>query len=329
MCTIVVWSDNDIAHVSARNMDWFEDMQTDLWVFPRGIQRVGLNIEGENSLDWTSKYGSVVANVYGIATADGVNEEGLGAHLLWLGESDYGTRDRSIPGLSVSLWGQFFLDNFASTAEAVAYVQQHSFQIVTLAFSSVDYLATIHLQIEDASGDVAIFEYVEGKLEIHHSPDYCVMTNSPVFEKQLENLKAYEGFGGETPLPGSTEAADRFVRAAYYLKRLRKPTSELEAIAGIISVVRNVAQPFVEPDKEHPNTSATIWRTVIDHAYKTYYFESTVSPYLFWLDLPNLTFTEGAPIRRLPVSTNLYDYMGESSGKLIDADAFTWAMPEQ
>ncbi len=327
MCTVVVWSDNGVADVSARNMDWFEDMKTDLWIFPRGIKRVGLDVEGENSLDWVSTYGSVVASVYGIAAADGVNEKGLGAHTLWLAESEYGSRDNALPGLSVSLWGQFFLDNFASTAEAVAYAEENPFQIVTLAFSSAGYLAAVHLQLEDDSGDVAIFEYIEGKLEIHHSRDYCVMTNSPIFEEQLENLKNYEEFGGNTPLPGSTEAADRFVRAAYYLKRLREPASELEAIAGIISVLRNVAQPFVHPDEEHPNTSATIWRTVIDHAYGTYYFESTISPYLIWLDLENLTFDIGAPVRKLPVSSNLYDYMGESSGKLIDAEAFIPAMP--
>ncbi len=327
MCTIIVWSDNGIANVSARNMDWFEDMDTDLWVFPRGMRRTGLVVEGENSLNWVSKYGSVAASVYGIATADGINEAGLGMHMLWLDESDYGARDRFIPGLSVGLWGQFFLDGFATTAEAVAYAERCPFQILTTTFSSANYPATVHLQLEDASGDVAVLEYIDGRLEVHHSPDYCVMTNSPIFEKQLENLRLYEGFGGEEPLPGSSEAADRFVRAAYYLKHLRQPASSIEAIAGAISVVRNVAQPFVDLTQAHADTSPTIWRTVIDHADGTYYFGSTMSPYLAWLDLSRLSFAESSPVRRLSLSTDLYECMGESSDRLEDSVPFPWVMP--
>jgi penicillin V acylase-like amidase (Ntn superfamily) len=327
MCTIVVWSDNGIANVSARNMDWFEDMQTDLWVFPRGMAHKGLEAEGACSLDWTSKYGSVIASVYGIASSDGINEKGLGAHLLWLSESDYGVQSPAVPGLSMSLWGQFFLDNFASVAEAVAYAEQRSFQIVTSGFSSTDEAAAIHLQIEDASGDVAVFEYIDGELQIHHGSGYRVMTNSPIFEKQLANLKHYAGFGGDRPLPGTSEAADRFVRAAYYLEHLRRPASELEAIAGVISVVRNTAQPFVDLNREHAETSPTIWRTVIDHKNQTYYFESTVSPYLIWVELGNLDFDAEAPVLKPPLSTKLYDYKGDSTDRFIEAEPFPWSMP--
>ena len=43
------------------------------------------------------------------------------------------------------------------------------------------------------------------------------MTNSPTFEKQQENLKQYQGFGGNKPIPGTSSAQDRFVRASYYM----------------------------------------------------------------------------------------------------------------
>ncbi|HEY5206095.1 MAG TPA: linear amide C-N hydrolase [Roseiarcus sp.] len=36
-----------------------------------------------------------------------------------------------------------------------------------------------HLALADASGDSAIFEYISGKLVIHHDRKYTVMTNSP------------------------------------------------------------------------------------------------------------------------------------------------------
>jgi len=31
----------------------------------------------------------------------------------------------------------------------------------------------------------AIFEYVHGKLAIHHGKEYHVMTNSPIYDKQI------------------------------------------------------------------------------------------------------------------------------------------------
>jgi hypothetical protein len=53
-------------------MDWNDDTRTNLWVFPRGMQRDGA--AGPNSAKWTSKYGSLGTAVYDAAVADGMNE---------------------------------------------------------------------------------------------------------------------------------------------------------------------------------------------------------------------------------------------------------------
>ncbi len=297
-CSRVLWADNGQAVVIGRNMDWFEDMRTDLWAFPRGIARSGL--AGDNSLAWTSKYGSVAASVYGIGTADGINEKGLVANMLWLTEADYGQRDAKVPGLSLSLWEQYVLDNFATVAEAVAASEQGRFQIVPLNTPGLNKPATVHLALADASGDSAIIEIVDGgKMRIHHGRAYTVMTNSPPFPQQLANLAQYEGFGGTTPLPGSTEAADRFVRAAYYVQNLLKPQDVRQTVAEILSVMRNVAQPFVRPSPSHPEVSHTIWRTVADASDRMYFFESTLSPNIVWVRLDGLDFSAGAPVRKL------------------------------
>jgi hypothetical protein len=60
----------------------------------------------------------------------------------------------------------------------------------------------VHLMIEDISGDTAIFEYIEGKPKIYHSEQFSVMTNDPTSDKQLEQIKQCQGFGGDEPLPG-------------------------------------------------------------------------------------------------------------------------------
>ena len=69
----------------------------------RGIARDGA--AGENTPRWTSKYGSVIAAGYDIGSADGMNEAGLVANLLYLAESDYGEPGGK-PVLSISLWAQ-------------------------------------------------------------------------------------------------------------------------------------------------------------------------------------------------------------------------------
>lgn len=106
----------------------------------------------------------------------------------------------------------------------------------------------LHLALADATGDSAIFEYIDGEMVVHHDREFKVMTNSPSYDQQLELLKNIKGFGGDQPVPGTTLASDRFERAAYYLSRLAQPTTQLEAIAAMFSIIRNAAQPFRVPD---------------------------------------------------------------------------------
>lgn len=77
-------------------------------------------------------------------------------------------------------------------------------------------------------------------------------------------LDRWEGPGGDEPLPEDTEAAHRFARAAYYSSRLPQPSSQLEAVAGMFSVIRNAAQTFRIPNPGKPDASQTIWQTVTD-----------------------------------------------------------------
>ena len=288
-----------------RTMDWFEPMQTNLWALPRGIQRSGL--AGKNSMRWTSKYGSVCSVVYGFASADGMNEKGLDANILWLAEADFGSRDDKLPGLSISLWAQYYLDNFATVADAVAATEQGKFQLVPVTIGIKKKMSsTVHLSLADRTGDSAIIEYIGGKMKIYHSRDYTVMTNSPTFDQQLELARNYQGLGGDKPLPGTSSAHDRFVRASYYVKYLPGPENYRAAVAGVLSVMVNVSAPFgvIEPGK--PNISATIFRTVADLTNGIYYYESTLSPNIVWLDLRKLNLAAGAPTEEL-------DLIGEPS----------------
>jgi penicillin V acylase-like amidase (Ntn superfamily) len=181
-CTRALYVGDDHTVITGRTMDWKEDMRTNLWVLPRGIERDGA--AGPRSPHWTASYGSVVASGYDIGTADGMNEKGLVANMLYLDESDYGPPDPSRPHLAISLWAQYVLDNFATVAEAVAALQSEPFQVVTDKLPN-GARAQLHLSLSDASGDSAVLEYVAGKLVIHHGHQYDVMTNSPTYDQQL------------------------------------------------------------------------------------------------------------------------------------------------
>jgi choloylglycine hydrolase len=107
-CSRILWSDNGLAVFSGRTMDWPESTQPVLTVLPRGMKRDGGPAGGEvvvrdNPARWTSKYGSLVTTVCGIGTADGLNERGLGVHLLYLKATDFGPRDPATPGIQAGL----------------------------------------------------------------------------------------------------------------------------------------------------------------------------------------------------------------------------------
>jgi len=300
-CTRVLWNDNELAVVSARTMDWPESTEPTLVVFPRGIQRDGGKLEGhdiiaENPARWTSKHGSVVTTVYGIGTVDGLNEKGLGVHALYLTATNYGQRDPKQPGVHAGLWAQYILDNAGSVQEALAI----SAEIQVVMVEARGRTASLHLALEDASGDSAIIEYIDGKPVVHHGKQYQVMTNDPAYDEQLSLLKAidFSNPSSDMPLPGNVNARDRFQRASYYVSLLPKPESERQAIAGVLAIARNASVPFGAPYKNF-GVYNTEYRTAMDLTNQRYFFELTTSPNVVWVDLKQLDFTTGAAVLEL------------------------------
>jgi len=320
MCSRIQYKTGTGTHIVGRNMDWTEKMGTTLYAFPKGIKREGL--AKINPARWTSKYGSIAVGVWDGATTDGMNEAGLVANILYLAETQYGERDAALAGISVSLWCQYFLDNFATVAEAVKAAASVQFRAFEIVHKGTPADAPVHLSLSDATGDSAIVEILDGKPVIHHGPQYTVMTNSPTYDEQLVLLKQYAGLGGKKPLPGTSEAEDRFARGAYYLTQLpENPESYQEAVAGVLSVIRNMATPIGANDPVRPNISATLWRTVSDTTNKRYYFEFTNMPNVVWVDLSKLNLKAGAPVQSFDMASDI-DASGEVSGKFQPTKPF-------
>lgn len=320
-CTRVVYLGDEQNVMTARSMDWKLDVGSNIWVLPNNVSRDGL--AGKNSIKWTSKYGSVVTTGYDISTTDGMNEKGLAANLLWLVESEYPNIEKNKkPTLSISLWAQYILDNYSTVAEAVKALEKEPFIVVSDAVPGESRLTTLHLSISDVSGDSAIIEYVKGKQVIHHSRKYQVMTNSPLFEKQLALDEYWKQIGGTTMLPGTNRAADRFARASFYINAIPKKATSEHSLASVFSVIRNVSVPFGLNTEEEPNISSTRWRTVVDHKRKLYFFESAVSPNIFWIDLKDINFS-GPQTLKLDLGKDQSNiYAGKANGYLKATTAF-------
>ena len=318
-CTRVVYQGNKDMVITGRTMDWKEDTRSNIWIFPRGMERNGE--VGKDQMRWKSKYGCVVTSAYDICSTDGMNEKGLVANLLWLAESSYPQWNGEKPALSIAAWVQYMLDNFATVSEAVSVIEKNTFDVVSDMMPDGTRMATLHLSISDATGDNAIFEYIDGKLNIHHNRSYQVMTNSPVFDQQLALDDYWKTIGGTTFLPGTNRAADRFVRASFYINAIPKTEDTRTALASVFSVIRNTSVPFGISTPDQPNISSTRWRTVSDQKDKVYYFESTLYPNVFWVDFKDVDFSEKASVKKL----NLLDgktYAGNTAKDFVTTKPF-------
>ena len=331
-CSRVTWLGPDGMVITGRSMDWPYGFNTHFYLFPRGTVHDGAG--GKNSLIWTSKYGTLVAagtsdpegNID--AVFDGMNEKGLVANLLYLAEADFGPVPTDAKSrISFAAWTQYILSSYATVAEAVTEIRKESVYIVPIRFGpGKAALPTVHLSISDSTGDSAIIEFLNGKAVIHHGRQFQVMTNSPTYDQQLALNGYWKGRDGTKTLPGSHQSDDRFVRATFYLNHLPQTTDLRQAVAGVFSVMRNVSVPWGTPDHDHPNIAPTYWRSVLDQKNLRYYFESTLSPTIVWVDLNKLNFESNSGIRSVRIEGN-DDIIGDVTREMKPAKPISFLAP--
>lgn len=314
-CTRAVYLGPDGMVATGRTMDWREDPQTNLHIFPRGMKRRGANTD--NTVFWTSKYGSVSAAGYDIGICDGMNEKGLVANLLFLPESVYSYPDDKRPVMGLSIWTQYVLDNFATVDEVVEALSKDTFRIDSPDLPN-GVQSRLHLAVSDPSGDSAIFEYLNGKISIHHGRQYQVLTNSPVYDMQLAVNDYWKLIGGLSMLPGTNRSSDRFVRASFYIDAIIQSSDPKIAIPAVMSVMRNVSVPYGISTPDSPHIASTRWRVVSDQKNRVYYFEPTLSLETFYINLDEIDFAAGTPERILVLNDGT-TYAGNATSKFVPA----------
>jgi len=254
---------------------------------------------------WTSKYGSIVASIHDWAghhysshtreyfdferdgAVDGLNEKGLAAHMLGLKETGWAPIPSQPVGVTYMRWIRYLLDTCASVEEAVAAMKHVQISDVLIGDQAdgSGHSFTFHMAVEDPSGDSAIFEIINGSVEVYHSRNFTVMTNDPPLPWHLENLLNYRSFGGDLPVPGDITEADRFVRSMYFMKHMPEAEDADYMVRLMKTAVVKVASPRGAPypcktqacideldgfgDADH--SFPTLWTSVIDVSRQVYH----------------------------------------------------------
>jgi choloylglycine hydrolase len=97
----------------------------------------------------------------------------------------------------------------------------------------------------------------------------------------------------------------------------------LQALAGVLGVVRSVGVPLGISTPGAPNLSSTIWRVVNDQKRRVLYFDAVTTPSLFWVSLDQLDLSVGAPVRRLLVAGGRM-YGGETAAQFEPTPGFVF-----
>lgn len=311
-CSLVFVNNRKLAKIVVRSMDLpvsFPE-RPKFFVFPRGMTRDGKHSAlpgitarvdgvGAKAVSWTSRYGNAAMVGFDGGATDGLNEKGLAAHVLVLGVSEHEPKDDR-PELADALWVQYVLENFATVKEVVDAHTSGKFRVVGSWSNDLGLPKPLglHLAVEDTSGDSAIFEYVGGKLVIHHGPEFRVMTNDPPLDEMLARMKKYQALGGNEELPGGPAPEFRFARLSVYSKYLPDPKDYTDAVAGALSLLRIAQVPFRDPARAPggPGLAGvqTNWVSAADVTNDIYYVNSATVPSLFWLDLKDVDFARAS-----------------------------------
>lgn len=319
-CTRIVYQGNDSLYIIGRSLDWRTPIPTNLYVYPRGMHKMGNNVPG--SVEWTSKYGAVYAVSYDGGVTEGMNEKGLSVNGLFCKGTVYGNAETEhLPAMSLAMFPAWILDLCSTTDEAVAMLKARDFNISGATFDGGT-VSALHWGITDADGNSAIVEFDQGVLKIHEGRDLVAMTNDPQWDDMEAILAYWEKKGGQHTLPGTVSSPDRCTRAHYFVTNVEK-TSDPDVGASIArSVVMNASVPYLYTVQGEPNLSSTQWRSLSNLRDKRYYFDVVTNSGLFYIDLNKCDLRPGKPVMKLDVAkSNLY--VGEANSHLYKTQPFT------
>ncbi|MBU3664863.1 MAG: linear amide C-N hydrolase [Chthoniobacterales bacterium] len=255
---------NDQKHCFiGRTMEWPGDLKAEMTRVPR-----------EHDFGtFRTKHGFVGISHDGIFS-DGINEHGLAASALWLGESKYPDKKSGARPIIELL--PLVLGNARTVDEAISMIKENSFYGVTSNLAP-ELEITLHYAITDATGRSVVVEFLDGKTVVTENK-VGAMTNDPNYAKQMEIWSKYDPKKFDE---GTFQAFDyspegRFCRMAAINATQAKVPDELAAVNRAWSMVNTVDIPqgilYWRWVNDRPQF--TSYSVVGDLANRVYYFRT-------------------------------------------------------
>jgi choloylglycine hydrolase len=323
-CTDFLLKAQDTTLINGRSMEFAVQLNSTAVAHPRGEAFQSVAPGGKKGLSWTSRYGFVgIAGFDGRGAVDGLNEKGLSLGFLWLPEARYQDIVAGQEGSAVELtdFGPWLLGNFDSVDQirtALGGVRVWARPDPTLKI-----IMPLHASIHDASGRSLVVEFLDGRMNIHDNP-IGVLTNTPSFPWQMENLRNYVNLspvdvqpvtvGGVTitttghgnglhGLPGDLTPPSRFVRMVF-MTQSAAPVADAQ---GGVNLAEHLLNAVDIPRGLNRETAKALtgdftqWALIKDMTNRVFYFRSYENMTLRAIDLKKLDFSPGSGARSIPI----------------------------
>lgn len=233
-----------------KNLDW-RIGHGFLIINRNGEKKTAFLLSGDTPLSWVSVYGSITFNQLGKDfPLGGMNEKGLVIEELSYSPSRY-PPPAQLPAVNEFQWIQYHLDTSACVDDIVK-------KLASVKISP--FLFPLHFILADSSGDAAVIEFLDGRIEVFRKETLPVpvLTNNS-YENALKYLELMKGQKRNRPGIDRNESPQRFLRLAEALAG-KNQIPEHRLIDRSFELLNSVRQ------------ADTQWSIVYDLIHKNVYF---------------------------------------------------------
>jgi len=331
-CTQIQVAASDGSIVIGRTMEFAVDLDSHIITSPVGRSFQSPSPGGGLGLAWNAKYGYLLVDFFGTGhSVDGMNMKGLSVGLLYLpGYTEYQhvPAGKSAAALNYLFVADWVLGRFASTEEVKAALNDVYVYGSAVSLGGMNaQVFPIHMVVADASGKSIVIEWVGGETNVYDNP-LGVLTNSPDFPWQLNNLKNYVNLtpyapdpiivggieyaatgqgAGAIGLPGDFTPPSRFVRMAYLVQTSTPSDTASDAIVQAEHILNNADIPDGAVRSSRTGTAIhtdiTRWTVFKDLNDLKFYFKSYTNTTLQAIDLKQLDFATGSTQLSMPIDS--------------------------
>jgi choloylglycine hydrolase len=179
------------------------------------------------------------------------------------------------------LWMQYVVDNFESVDQVVK--SAHDLTIDGWHW---------HFFTADREGNAAAIEFLDGKVVVHQGPTLPVpVLENSTYDREMERLKTYKGFGGNKPIDLNNKKQPTFVHGARMIKDF-DPSQKPAVDYGFDFLAQF-------------GWEGTQWSYVCDLNALKVYFKTKASPKIKTLDFKSFDGSCKAPVKMLDIHADL------------------------